>query len=238
MDTSRSRVRKPTPSRKKACQNCATAKVRCNLEKPICSRCRTHGKQCQYTPGDEVVGVISSSNFSDSPLVSAQSHDFVDFAFSGNSSLTGTTHASPRSVTTDAVEAAPGLIRSFQTSLKSKECLDFDNIRLLPMEGAEEIRNNWMRSLLSPTSDQVLKIFHPFTLECISCILRSYPEHVLSLQGVPPIIHPMQIADQRVPESLANCFSLVRLWQKRTPGSEEMVASVLKKEMQRLIDIV
>ncbi|KAI5306485.1 hypothetical protein KEM56_000663 [Ascosphaera pollenicola] len=43
-----SRQRKPVSTRKKACKSCSDAKARCNLEKPICSRCRSQGKQCQY----------------------------------------------------------------------------------------------------------------------------------------------------------------------------------------------
>lgn len=39
--------------RKKACQGCTTAKVRCDLEKPSCSRCRARGKQCRCSWGSD-----------------------------------------------------------------------------------------------------------------------------------------------------------------------------------------
>lgn len=238
MNSLSSRRKKPASSRKKACESCATSKVRCGLEKPVCSRCRAQAKQCRYSTGEEIFGPDHTGVLPESSSVSGQSHEHVDFSYTGDFSLAGTTQMSPPYLAPR--DAILGLTptKSPENLPNSKGCLNFENIRLIPMEEAEEIRNYWMRSLLSPISEQEPKVFHLYTLECISCILRSYPDQMLADNGVPPMIHPMQLAANNIPPSLANCFSLVRLWQQRAPGSEEMVASILKQEMQRLIDLV
>lgn len=41
-----------------------------------------------------------------------------------------------------------------------------------------------------------------------------------------------------MPRALANCYSLVRLWQQAVPGSEAMVVSTLEREMERLAEEV
>lgn len=238
MNSLGSRTKKPAPSRKKACESCATSKVRCGLEKPACARCRVQARQCRYSSGEETIGLDHNSVLPGSPSISGQSHDQIDFSYTGDFSFVRTTQASPPHVAPR--NAIPSLIPTdpIENPPDSETCLNFDNVHLTPMAEAEEIRNYWMRSLLSPMSEQVPKVFHPYTLECVSCILRSYPDQMLAENGVPPIIHPMQLAGRNIPPSLANCFSLVRLWQKRAHGSEEMVASILKQEIQRLIDLV
>jgi hypothetical protein len=52
--------------------------------------------------------------------------------------------------------------------------------------------------------------------------------------GVPPIIHPMQLAPEYRGVALANCYSLVRLWHHSAAGSEHMVAETIQREMERL----
>lgn len=47
----------PTPSaRQKACKNCITAKSRCDLQRPACSRCESRGIPCAYVRPVRTVG--------------------------------------------------------------------------------------------------------------------------------------------------------------------------------------
>ncbi|KAE8342100.1 hypothetical protein BDV24DRAFT_130897 [Aspergillus arachidicola] len=59
---------------------------------------------------------------------------------------------------------------------------------------------------------------------------------MLKDKDVPPIIHRSQIEGKELPRSLANCYSLVRMWEQAVPGSEMMVMSTLEKEMERLAE--
>ncbi|KAL1836747.1 hypothetical protein VTK73DRAFT_4934 [Phialemonium thermophilum] len=51
----------------------------------------------------------------------------------------------------------------------------------------------------------------------------------------PPIIHPLQATHVVQSVALANCYTLVRMWVHRSPGSEAFVADALRREMERLV---
>ncbi|EAW13479.1 putative C6 finger domain protein [Aspergillus clavatus NRRL 1] len=114
--------------------------------------------------------------------------------------------------------------------------LDFSSIELTPSPNAVDIRDRWLRPYLLPPlgHDEIPKVYHPFTLQYITTILKTYPRHMLKDGGLPPIIHPMQVATTEMPRTLANCYSLARMWEQAAPGSEAMVMSTLEMEMQRL----
>jgi hypothetical protein len=41
-----------------------------------------------------------------------------------------------------------------------------------------------------------------------------------------------------MPAALARCYTLVKMWDGQSPGALMMVEETIKKEMQRLLDIV
>ncbi|OGM44773.1 C6 finger domain protein [Aspergillus bombycis] len=118
--------------------------------------------------------------------------------------------------------------------------LDFRAVDLVPSATAEDIRDRWLRPYILPPlgQDEVPKVYHPFTLQYISRILSTYPRFMLKDKDVPPILHRSQIERKELPRSLANCYSLVRMWEQAVPGSEIMVISTLEKEMERLAEEV
>ncbi|PHH89130.1 hypothetical protein CDD83_6601 [Cordyceps sp. RAO-2017] len=115
--------------------------------------------------------------------------------------------------------------------------LDFSGIELLPLAEAEQIATRWLRPFLA-SPEQEPKTFHPHTLQFISCVLRSYPRQMAAAAGgdaaVPPIVHPKQLVEGKMPVALANGCSLIRLWQHRVEGSEAFVAKTVQQEMDRL----
>ena len=117
--------------------------------------------------------------------------------------------------------------------------LDFTSIDLVPSANAEDIRDRWLRPYIRPPlgADEVPKVYHPFTLQYISRVLSTYPRYMLRDGGIPPIIHHTQVVGQ-MPQALANCYSLVRMWEQAVPGSEAMVVDTLEKEMERLAEEV
>ncbi|EAW20586.1 Zn(II)2Cys6 transcription factor domain-containing protein [Aspergillus fischeri NRRL 181] len=194
--TNANKGKQRAPPRKKACQNCTKSKVRCGLEKPICSRCRSKGHSCQYPPGRVATPEIE---------------------------VTAATFRSPR----------PRAVTSGQARRLD---LDFTDIDLTPSLNAVDIRDRWLRPYLLPPlgRDEIPKAYHPFTLQYISIILRTYPRYMLKDGGFPPIIHHTQVNTNQMPQALANCYSLVRMWEQAAPGSETMVMSTVEAEMERL----
>jgi hypothetical protein len=112
--------------------------------------------------------------------------------------------------------------------------LDFDNIDLMPMTDAEEIRDRWLRTYLSSATGEVPKLYSLFTIQFVTCVLRSYPGRLIENHGLPPFIHPLQLSNKPVPGTMANCISLVRLWMNRVAGSEGMILSTVKQEMETI----
>lgn len=117
----------------------------------------------------------------------------------------------------------------------STQPLSFENVSSLPMLDAEGIRDRWLKPYLMTGTAQVPRHFHGFTVQYLSCVLRSYPSQLLDEGSIPPFIHPMQLARRPVLLALANCSSLVRLWMNRALGGEAIVLATLKIEIDRLV---
>lgn len=230
--------------RKKACNSCATSKVRCNLQKPVCSRCQLTGRPCTYPS--------SASDQGSRPTeVNSAGVEGPDVSYSNATGLVTPHLDSPVEVPIPVpYEPSPTRTTAWYPSNQSQRLvaspwpdnygLDFTAIDLVPSTNAGDIRDRWMRPYLLPTGggDHVPKIYQPFTMHYISRILSTYPRCMLEDGGVPPIIHRAQLDGQRMPRALANCYSLVRMWVQAAPGSEEMVVSTLEKEMKRLTEEV
>ncbi|OJJ06707.1 hypothetical protein ASPVEDRAFT_65317 [Aspergillus versicolor CBS 583.65] len=202
------------PPRKKACTSCTRSKVRCNLERPVCARCNSLGRVCEYTTPipqpDSFIASISSPP--GDPSLHAESYTLI-------SPETGTGTALPTP--------------SRQERDNEPE-LDFTATDLVPNHAADEIRDRWLRPyILPPLGEEVPKLYHPFTLQYISRVLSSYPRRMVRDGDIPPIIHHTQ-ALERTPLALANCFTLVRMWMQAAPGSEAIVVQTVQKEMDRL----
>ncbi|GFF36398.1 hypothetical protein IFM58399_04541 [Aspergillus lentulus] len=221
------------PPRKKACQNCTRSKVRCGLEKPICLRCKSKGRSCQYPPGrvaapeTEVTGTANGAEKDYTPLLGIQ--EFADTAVAPE----------PASLIPESGPAAafrsphPRAVTSGQPKRLDLVLTDID---LTPSLNAVDIRDRWLRPYLLPPlgRDEIPKAYHPFTLQYISIILKTYPRYMLKDGSFPPVIHHTQVNTNQMPQALANCYSLVRMWEQAAPGSERMVMGTVEAEMERL----
>lgn len=231
--THANKEKQKAPPRKKACQNCTKSKVRCGLEKPICSRCRSKGHSCQYPPGRVAapqIGVTGTANdIGEDYTALLGIQGFVDSAIV----------PAPASLIPESGRAAasrsprPRAVTSGQTRRLD---LDFTDIDLTPSLNAVDIRDRWLRPYLLPPlgRDEILKAYHLFTLQYISITLRTYPQYMVKDGGFPPIIHHTQVNTNQMPQALANFYSLVRMWVQAAPGSETMVMSAVEAEMERL----
>jgi hypothetical protein len=134
--------------------------------------------------------------------------------------------------------ASPGLaLPDIRTQEFDRSNLNFSDLDLIPIADSTHIRNRWLEAFL-PSENQVQKTFLPYTVQFISCVLASYPKYMLRDGCVPPIIHQSQVNTKELPLALANCYSLVRMWETRAVGSEEIVTSTVQREMERLIEQV
>lgn len=224
---------KQSQPRKKACQGCTTAKVRCDLAKPSCSRCRARGKQCRYC-----LGSVCSDGLGLGDPATLGNTSSLDDSLSFQPILTG---GSTTFATAEFLSPISGQASEILPSGPEPEAtptvdtgLDFDNIDLMPMTDAEEIRDRWLRTYLFSATGEVPKLFSLFTVQFVTCVFRSYPGRLIESHGLPPFIHPLQLSNKRMPGTMANCISLVRMWMNRVAGSEAMILSTVKQEMETI----
>lgn len=69
-------------------------------------------------------------------------------------------------------------------------------------------------------------------------IIRTYPRMWLQKDQLPPVIQPWQLSVQSTPVPLANCITLVRMWENRVEGAEQLVIDSVRRETERLFDQV
>ncbi|KAJ6442626.1 C6 finger domain-containingprotein [Purpureocillium lavendulum] len=231
------RTHRSTPSRKKSCLPCARAKVRCGLERPSCARCVASKRQCAYATAAPRSPTARAASPTDIPVQAPPSPNPRAAALTSIA-----TPASLSTVFTDAADATAATASAFsespahppaprQSQRRDGEALNFALLDLVPLAGADQIRDRWLRPFLAVTDQQeVPKAFHPYTLQYMSCVLRTYPKQMAD--GEPPFLHPMQLTGEHV--VLANCYSLARLWHNRAVGSEAIVADTVRREMDRL----
>lgn len=256
------------PARKKACRNCTKSKVRCDLEKPACSRCRAQGRHCEYyhstTPPTTSSASPSNPSASkatysggpaaaDEPLAPSTTYRGTPILFgTPQSQIDPTPPEMPIALPYSA--ATSSTIRSCSPSqshlqlqsigssehVKESDNFDFSALDLVPSPNAEDIRDRWLRPYILPPlgREEIPKVYNPLTLQYISRVLSTYPRCMLKHRGLPPIIHHGQIAGKVIPRALANCYALVRMWEQAVPGSEAMVVSTVEKEMERLAEEV
>lgn len=217
------RTQRSTPSRKKSCLQCAKSKVRCGLERPSCQRCVASSRRCTYAteaPPSPTIRAAAPASIATPASLST--------AFTEPSDVTVVSEREP-------LPTLPPLTQAQVPVQARDETLNFASVDLVPLAGADQIRDRWLRPFLAVTGQQELpKAFHPYTLQYMSCVLRTYPKQMAN-DSVPPFIHPTQMTTGHV--ALANCYSLVRLWHHRAAGSEAIVADTVQREMDRLAHV-
>jgi hypothetical protein len=190
---------KANTPRKKSCNLCSKAKVRCGLERPRCARCRNRDARCEY--------------------VDAKAEDPA---------------AKSVPATTNIVNDVPVVAYRRSQQPNSPEVVSFDDVQLICTVDDYRIRARWLESVL-PSADQTPKPFQASTMAFVGSIFKSYPGVFLNDKDLPPYIHWTQTAGT-IPEALANCMNISRMWKTQATGSESMVCEVIEKEMSRLFE--
>lgn len=216
------------PSRQKACRQCSSAKVRCDLRRPTCSRCQARSLPCQFVPRDPLAAPLPAAIplplpvNSDEELSSFQDNSEDD----STSSFVSLDECRSTRATTDSLVSGPG-IDSCGTHDYVPEAIPPDLV--VSKERRQIILGTAPNS---PNSDVVVR----HTMHFIIRVLKSWPRVMAAhhTAQLPPPIHRLQIVDG-VPTPLANCYALAKMWAERTDGSRELVENTIVHEIQRLL---
>ena len=159
--------------------------------------------------------------------------------------LTELTPNGPRShprcedVTKDVIKSTATTQLSMETSIEM--CMaDIGNMAFDLQEIATQdltlIRDRWLYPVFSAQTTTC----HPdkSAVQLYGQILETYPRMMSHKDQLPPIIHPWQVSEKPIPLPLANCFSLVRMWEDRVDGAEKLTEETVGREMERLFDEV
>jgi hypothetical protein len=247
--SSRQRPHKVTVPRKKACQQCTTAKVRCDLKRPQCSRCGTRRTACTYAAArptvDHAPTGARESNRVGHPIngeIVTISADVPRPSIGAGFQESATPFRQTEPFRNPGNRDPQDHISPYSTSPACDQehneywtsgSLNFVNLSLVCTVDPTRIRNRWLADFIPSLTDRI-KIYPPGLTSFISRVLKTYPTMLLRKGQLPPFIHPALLAGPDIPTPLANCISLVRLWDGQVRGSETIVYETIKKEMERL----
>ncbi|KAK2740498.1 hypothetical protein FQN55_008841 [Onygenales sp. PD_40] len=97
--------------------------------------------------------------------------------------------------------------------------------------------NSESMPLALTTQPSVLKppklVLH--SMELILRVTRTWPRKMARGTQLPPFIHSTQMLGDNIPTPLANCFTLVKMWDGQCRGGNSIVLQTVKKETQNLL---
>lgn len=201
------RTVKPTSLRQKSCQRCAGAKAKCDLKRPVCSRCTLRGVSCVFasTPdSDSGRGDSSPSppanHYPSSTGTSVPAGDinvttmmdvFCD-------DLTSCNFPIDDLGTGDSLDLIPRSFDALTYGTSLTTTLDYPGLG-----------DPWSSSLLSPDMTPPL-VQH--SMETLLRALRTWPRILCKGFQLPPMFHHT-ISRTAISLPLANCCTLVKMWE-------------------------
>ncbi|PLB55347.1 hypothetical protein P170DRAFT_344876 [Aspergillus steynii IBT 23096] len=196
-------------SRQKACQQCSSAKARCDRQHGPCVRCTRRGLSCVYP----------RTARSESPLIGSNPVNNLRTDRVNTSTL-----ATERERLAGSMHVPEGL-----------DDLNFSGLELICPIDDTAISNRWLNPYI-PVPGQAVKQYPTNVNAFIYRILKSYAAVAAHGRGILPFVHPIQMRPRPVGSPLASCLSLVRVCSSPLPGSEATAASVLQREMNDIFN--
>ena len=98
------------------------------------------------------------------------------------------------------------------------------------------VGDDWILPLL-PLADTTPPLVR-HSMEVLLRVLRTWPRILAKEFELPPMIHTSQISRGIIPQPLANCFALCKMWAGQYDGASEIVKDTVLKEMKFLFDRV
>lgn len=233
----RNKCNKNQPQRRKSCNQCIATKSKCNLTRPTCSRCSLRHIPCEYAS----FGVDQPEQAASPGITSAS----LNFAFDTTPTFQPL-NLSARfdSTVFDPFFADLGPWSPLQLSELSVQAPQHMGLELLPFNdsiscvtpgNAESGLNN--RLELSSDSTSIALANH--SMELILRVFRTWPQMLADGFQIPPIFHSTHLPSQmKLPQPLATCITLVKMWHGQCPGAEGIVRVTIRQELDLIIDRV
>ena len=223
------RAHKARSARQKSCRECSAAKTRCDLRRPICSRCSMRDTSCQYAVS------VDGSEFEDVSHAHRVGPTIEKQKLGGMSIQTAIL---PEQIPRVVSPGLSSLHLSDQHTFLESSLINFEDLDAnLVLTGALDLVDHphTLAHQLPPTTTP--KLVH-HSMELILRILRTWPRTLAKEISLPPMIHPSQLSEQSQTGTLSNCITLVKMWYGQCPGATEIVQDTVKREMQELINNV
>lgn len=255
------KTRRYATSRKKTCQNCSTAKARCDRHPDRCGRCAQRGLDCVYdselprTPAapDESLrpsfdNPTINPNGGRVPLIGARPESSGHYSSRQTPITPGTsalTFAGPADGTSPTVissevpaisaAASAASVLSPSQNPNSDSITACINLELVCPINADFIGSRWLNQYV-PVPGQEVKKYPDHIKVFIPKILGSYASIAVRGRGIPPFIHLTQMQSPLARPPLSTCMSLVRICETMLPGSDAAAADVIQREMSSLYE--
>ncbi|KAG8169639.1 hypothetical protein KVR01_000384 [Diaporthe batatas] len=233
-------------SRQKACQNCSTAKARCDRRPQLCGRCAQRGLNCAYLrePVRTPAASVDGSRHSDNTITPSAGRSPLPGASSGH--LTSTTPGGPTVISSEAPVSPPQPLRppqpapaapaapNDQDSTPDSTSARVDKDLVCPIN-ADYISSRWLNQYV-PVPGQTVKDFPGHIKAFMPRILGSYASMAVRGRQLPPFIHPAQMHPPLARPPLSTCLSLVRICERLLPGSDTTAADVMQREASSIFE--
>ncbi|RWQ97292.1 hypothetical protein C8Q69DRAFT_516096 [Paecilomyces variotii] len=241
-------------SRQKACQQCTSAKARCERKYGHirCTRCAQRGLPCAYPHANaserqrlntrtntDLGGEArpdSPFSLSDSSLIGPESGLLAMNASNNDprAQLLNTPSTTVRVFSSE--DERPITATTTTVSDDEQNTMDFSGLDLVCPINADDIENRWIQMYI-PIPGQTIKNYPIGVTGFAYDILKSYATVSINGRGALPFIHPKQIVAQPTGSPLTTCLSLVRICSNPLPGSTDAAATVLQREMHSLYEL-
>lgn len=222
--------------RRKSCNQCIANKSKCNLKRPACSRCSLRNVSCAYdSPGEEQPEHASPGIASPSQVFAFE--NMPTFQPLNISTKFDTTLFDP--FFTDFAPWSPSQLLELAPQAPHNMGLE-----LLPFNDSVSCTNSMLtesgsNQRLGPSADSNSIALANHSMELIFRIFRTWPQMLADGFQIPPIFHSTHLASQtKLPQSLATCITLAKMWHGHCPGAEEVVRVTIRKELDLVIDKV
>lgn len=237
----RNNCNKKQPQRRKSCNQCIATKSKCNLTRPTCLRCSLRQIPCAYTGSR-----VGQPEQPASPGITSASLNF-------DLNTMPTFQPQNPSATFDSTVFDPffadlGPWSPSQLSELAVQAPQHMGLGLLPFNDSiscatpgiadsESESGSNQRLGLSSDSNSIALANH--SMELIFRVFRTWPQMLADGFQIPPIFHSTHLPSQmKLPQPLATCITLVKMWHGQCPGAEEIVRVTIRQELDLVVDRV
>jgi hypothetical protein len=222
---------KPISARQKSCKQCSIAKTKCDLGRPCCSRCTLRGVSCYYTVGPQIDVPAAENNTERANRRSSFVVGATESLLNSVLGLDGPIDSLPQEF-----EEAVNIASASGSVLGSSECTESTRPTSANSPNVSWIGDQWMLSVL-PTADTTPPLTK-HSMQTLLRVLRTWPSMIARGFQLPPIFHNSVDPLKNLPQPLANCFTLVKMWAGQFEGANSIVRDTILKEMRTLFEAV